>query len=89
MLRITKLSQRGTDVTLKLEGRLASDWVTELETQCRHLLAEGRRVRLDFEDVTFVDARGARALNELACEELKVVNCRVLVGELLHGGGLR
>ena len=84
MLRITKVIDDGSRITLRLEGQLAADWVAEFETECRVALAQHARVRLDFTDVTFVDRRGASALERLACDKLDIVNCPGLIRELLE-----
>lgn len=86
MLRITKFDEDHTGVILKLEGRIASDWVDEVERECRRALAQRQRVRLDLRDVTFVDRRGARALRALRGERLHIVNCPALIRDLLETG---
>jgi len=63
MLRIT-LQDLPTEVTLKLEGRVGSDSVGELErswqTVCRSL--GGRRLCLDIRGITFVSPEGRQLL---------------------------
>jgi ABC-type transporter Mla MlaB component len=83
MLRITKISGNGTTVTLKLEGQIVSDWVRELERECRVALAQGRRVHLDFAHVTFVDEPGCALLRNLVCDELDIVHCPALIRSFL------
>jgi anti-anti-sigma regulatory factor len=83
MLRITA-TETATLVTLKLEGRVAAEWVNELRDECRRRLNSSRRLCLDFRHVTFVDRSGALMLRELACERLRVVNCPTLVRESLE-----
>ncbi len=89
MLRITKIAEDSSTVTMKLEGKLASDWVPLLEGECLTCLKENRKVLLDFSEVTFVDGRGAEVVNKLAGEGIKVVDCCELIKELLKGGGKR
>ncbi len=89
MLRITKISESPSLVTMKLEGRIASDWVSLLEKECLRFLDEKRKVVLDFSEVTFVDGRGVELLSKLAGEGIKVVDCCELIKELLEGGGKR
>jgi anti-anti-sigma regulatory factor len=83
MLRITA-SETPTAVTLKLEGRIASAWVAELRNECQARLHGRRRLRLDFQHVTFVDRSGVLMLRELACPQLSIVNCPTLVREGLE-----
>ncbi len=89
MLRITKVDEDSSTVTMKLEGKLASDWVPLLEGECLTCLKENRKVLLDFSEVTFIDGRGAEVVNKLAGEGIKVVDCCELIKELLKGGGKR
>jgi hypothetical protein len=87
VLRITKVAEDSSTVTMKLEGKLASDWVPLLEGECLTCLKDNRKVFLDFSEVTFVDGRGAEMVNKLAGEGIKVVDCCELIKELLEGGG--
>jgi len=47
VLRITKVAESPSLVTMKLEGKLASDWVPLLEGECLTRLKENRKVLLD------------------------------------------
>ncbi len=83
MLRITKLDENPASVRFRLEGRLASDWVAELERECRGALARRQYVELDFEAVHFVDRRALRFLERFTPQHLRIVNCPTLIRELL------
>ncbi len=85
MLRITTLTDGVARVTLKLEGQVVSEWVTELQAQCEHHLAVERSVRLDFAAVTFVDSGGSAMLGELARGGVTIVNCPALMRDLMPG----
>ncbi len=87
MLRITKVAEDSSTVTMKLEGKLASDWVPLLEGECLTCLKGKRKILLDFSEVTFVDGRGVELLRKLVGEGIKVVDCDELIKELLEGGG--
>ena len=89
VLRITKIAEDSSTVTMKLEGKLASDWVPLLAGECLTCLNEKRKVLLDFSEVTFVDGRGVELLSKLAGEGISVVDCCELIKELLEGGGKR
>ena len=86
MLRITKVAEDSSTVTLKLEGKLAADWVPLLEGECLTCLKDYRKVLLDFSEVTFVDDRGAEMVKRLAGEAITVVDRCELIKELLEGG---
>ena len=87
VLRITKVAENSSTVTMKLQGKLASDWVALLEGECLTCLKENRKVLLDFSQMTFVDGRGAEMVKKLAGEGIKVVDCHELIKELLEGRG--
>jgi len=89
VLRITKVAEDSSTVTMKLEGKLASDWVPLLEEECLTCLNEKQKVLLDFSEVTFVDGPGVELLSKLAGEGIKVVDCCELIKELLERGGKR
>lgn len=72
--------------TLKLEGRVVSDWVAPLEHECVRALGESRKVVLDFSGVTFIDGRGLEMLNRIARANLEIVNASLLVADLLEAG---
>lgn len=83
MLRITTTQNRPGEITLRIEGRLVTDWVLELERVCRLALQSGALVLLDFADVRFVDRAGVQMLRNVVSERLRIVNCPPLVGALL------
>ncbi len=87
MLRITKVAETPSQVTLKLEGRIVSDWVAVLERECLRFLQEKQKVLLDFSGVTFIDGRGVEMLKRITSENLKILNCSPLLADLLQGGG--
>jgi hypothetical protein len=88
MLKVTE--QRGTDpdsLFLLLEGRLAGDWVGELETYCATIALNRQRCgMIDLAAVTFIDAKGKALLTKLWQQgvELRASGCltRCLVDEI-------
>jgi len=86
MLQITYTSEGSSDITLKLEGRVVSDWVPLVREECLRILKEKKSVRLDCSDVTFVDDRGVEMLKAMAGEGVKLVNCSPFIECLLREG---
>ena len=84
MLRITKLIETPFEVTLKLEGKIVSDWVELLEREIRTLLNEGRTVKLDCSGVKYVDERAVALLRSMAGRKLKIVNTTALIEDLME-----
>ena len=54
----------GGEMTLTLEGKLAGPWVTELERswQAASATAAGRPLRVNLNEVTFIDSAGKSLL---------------------------
>ena len=84
MLMITQSEAGGSTRTLKLEGDLRGPWVGELESACHTSRVPPDRVRLDLLGLTFVDAEGARCLEDLIRGGASVIACSGFVAELLH-----
>lgn len=64
MLRIT-VQRDVSPLTLKLEGRIAGEWVEELERAWTAECDQGRLINLDLTGVTFVDEEGKKLLSRL------------------------
>lgn len=87
-LRITRAKDSRSRTTLKLEGRLAAEWVALLERECSRLLRSRATVILDFSSVTYIDRAGAQALVRLTRRGV-VIRCRPgAVASVLEGEGI-
>ena len=75
MLKITTRTE-DTQAIFKLEGRLAGDWVDELE-RCWREIPPGYTVKVLLEAVTFIDNAGKKLLARLheSGAELKATGC--------------
>ena len=87
MLRITKITENGSPITLKLEGSIHADWVSLLEQECRTLLSQKKTVLLDFSDVTFMDDRGVEMIQRLPAGSIKIINGDAFIEDLRDRGG--
>ena len=86
MLRITTIpSGKGTQ-RLRVEGRLAGEFVAELSRATYGALAVARTVRLDLADVTFVDQTGVELLRSLQTIGVDLIDCSTFVQSLVSGG---
>jgi hypothetical protein len=83
VLRITH-HRRGEGEVLQVEGRLVGPWVDELRQVAEGLLAEGRRPRLDLDEVRFAEAEGAALIRELTARGCEVLRRSRFVEELLR-----
>ena len=78
-MRITIANERAESATLKVEGRIAADWVELLETEIQTFLKQGKCLFLDFSEVTVVDSRAANMLKRLRAHGVEIVNCPSLL----------
>jgi anti-anti-sigma regulatory factor len=88
MLRITEVVDSGTETTLRMEGRIVSEWVGVLQEECWRVLQESsRRLRLDLGAVTFIDSSGVLALRWLTTKGVALINSPAFIDALLKGDG--
>lgn len=85
MLRITEIFESADSITLTVEGRIVSEWVTVLEQECLKWLQAKPAVLLDFSGVTFIEHNGVAMLKRIASPNLRLINCSALIAELLNG----
>ncbi len=83
MLRITKTSENGSPVTLKLEGKIHAEWVSLLEQECRTLVREKKDVLLDFAEVTYMDLQGIKLIRSLPARSIRIINAPAFIEELI------
>ena len=82
MLRISTISA-AQSITLKLEGKLLHAWCDEVRSAAETALASGLAVRLDLQDVSFIDDRGAQTVRALIADGVTLDRCSSFVAELL------
>ena len=83
MLRISFIESADHSVELRLEGRVVGPWIKELRRACEGVLTQGKRLTLDFADLSFVDNEGIALLRTLAERRVTLANCSRFVAELL------
>lgn len=83
MLRITETKNSNNKVTLELEGKITSNWVTELISQCHKSFIDETMVILDLGKVSYIDEQGVYALKALHKEKVKLTNCSLFLSALL------
>ena len=81
MLKIEVGEQRGTRVTLRLEGQMVGPWVDEVGRACEPFLVDGRVLVLDFSRVSFVDRAGVALCRRLRQGRATLQNCSPFVKE--------
>lgn len=88
MLRITRIKDNGSPLTLKIEGAITGEWITLVDQECRALIGPNKMVRLDFSEVTYMDDHGMDMLRKLPDHSITIINAPAFIGELLQQGGL-
>lgn len=84
MLRITEITEDDKTVTLRLDGKLISMCVSDLEKLCLHYRDEkNKTVVLDFSGVTFIDSNGVRMLEKIKNKRIRIINCSLFIAALL------
>lgn len=84
MLRITTIDEVGQTVRLKVEGRVVGEWVTEFDHTCTVLLAQKKKIVLDFSGVSFIDQRGIDAVKKILGKKVKIIGSSLWVQTLLE-----
>lgn len=86
MLRITKTFEDAQTVILRLDGKVVSTTLADLETLClSYRDRENKTVLLDFSGVTFISDSGLRLLEKIKGERIKMANGSIFVEALLSG----
>lgn len=83
MLKISLAGADESTTTLRLEGRIIGPWVDELRQIGELALSEGRGLKLDLADVSFVDEGGLATLTSFKSRGAIVANCSPFVEEQL------
>jgi hypothetical protein len=88
VLKITVI-EGGAEKRLKVEGKVAEPWVSELESawnQARRA-SHTRRIEVDLSGMTFIDARGEAALTTMIADGARLtaagVYCKYVVEQLV------
>ena len=87
MLRITPTQSGNHHIILRLEGRVAGPWVTELWKACEKALGEGQALVLDLAGVSFLDSAGVTLLRKFRSNGVELAECSPFVTEQLKGTG--
>lgn len=86
MLRITRINANGAPTKLKLEGKIAAEWVVLLERECRTVLTRQPQLILDMTNVTYIDGHGVAMLRRLPHRQVSFIHRSRFLQELLDKG---
>jgi ABC-type transporter Mla MlaB component len=82
MFRVTT-DRRVNETVLKLEGRLALEWVGELARVIDASSSEDARVTLDLHDLSFADAQGVAVIRAAVQGGARLVGESQFIGALV------
>ena len=83
MVRLTLKARHHGTTTVEIEGRIVSEWINVVETECQGLLAQGNNVVLDFSAVNFVGTDGVRMIRRLITNGCRIKNCPPFIQQIL------
>lgn len=89
MLRIIRIDRPGARPTIRLEGKLLTQWVDEVNAACRAETVSPLPVDLDLSMVTFADQAGIELLRSLVGDGIQINTCTSYIAELLQRKEIR
>jgi hypothetical protein len=84
MLKLTKVVQSKQEITLRLDGSVAGQWIALLRESAESVLAEGLRLTLDLQNICFIDCEGLALIKSLMGQGVRQVNAPLFVAEQLR-----
>jgi ABC-type transporter Mla MlaB component len=81
MLKITRAVLSNQEITLRLDGRVAGQWVGLLRDSAESALVEGLNLTLDLKNISFIDCEGIALLKHLINRGVDPVNAPLFVIE--------
>jgi anti-anti-sigma regulatory factor len=87
MLKITKIQESGSDVLIKLEGKITEQWAALLDGECRAYLRRKKAVYVDCMNVHYIDGTGIEVLRSLSDNHVSLMSVPGFITELLQIGG--
>lgn len=81
MLRIVEENTANESLTLRLDGRLVSQWIEVLRLSCEQAFHHDGRLILDLAGVNFADHEGVQLLRQLEQQHVTFINCSPFLRE--------
>ncbi len=87
MLRLTEESRTPSEVCIRAEGQLVSEWADFFERELLAREREGPLVSVDLTGVYVIDERAVGILRRLLSDRIRISRCPPLIQELLEWDG--
>jgi anti-anti-sigma regulatory factor len=84
VFKVTVDGGRGTGLTLKLEGRLAAEWVDEFDRAVTAAMREDSAITLDLDGLTFADPRGVATIRSAVERGARLTRGSPFIGALIE-----
>ena len=84
MLKITLAVQSKQETTMRLDGRVAGQWVGLLRDSAESALAGGLKLRIDLKNISFIDCEGILLLKTLIERGVDPLNAPLFVTEQIR-----
>jgi len=81
MLKITPAILSEQESALRLDGRVAGQWVALLRESAESVLADGLRLTIDLQNISYIDCEGIVLLKSLIERGADAVNAPLFVNE--------
>ena len=81
MLKITSTVLSPHEIALRLDGRVAGQWVALLRDSAESALAEGVKLTIDLQNISYIDCEGIAVLRGLIDRGVDPINAPLFVVE--------
>jgi len=81
MLKITSTVLTQEQTALRLDGRVAGQWVALLRESAESALAKGLKLTLDLQNISYIDCEGIVLLTSLITRGVDPINAPLFVIE--------
>jgi len=81
MLKITSTILSQQETALRLDGRVSGQWVTLLKDSAESVLADGLKLTIDLQNISYIDCEGIALLKGLIERGVNPVNAPLFVIE--------
>jgi len=84
MLKITSTVLSPHEIALRLGGRVAGQWVALLRESADSVLADGVKLTIDLQNISYIDCEGIVLLKTLMERGVDPVNAPLFVNEQIR-----
>ena len=81
MLKITSTVLSPYEIALRLDGRVAGQWVALLRESAESALAEGVKLTIDLQNISYIDCEGIAVLRSLIDRGVDPINAPLFIVE--------